>query len=144
MTRLRSLGVLGTFLTTTTLASPKATTNRIAVSASTETVAKKFDVGDSRSGHEKALTSSEHTRHLKVPGPCENCDGTCAGHPDSRTRSEVPSQGPGLMDLHHGADFRGATIRENPTPIRGGTKARVRRGSQRPGNIAEMMKGANP
>ena len=40
----------------------------------------KFDVNDCKTCHEKALTSFEHTKHMKLPGLCENCHGDVTNH----------------------------------------------------------------
>ena len=47
----------------------------------------KFDVADCKSCHEKALTSFEHTRHMKLPASCESCHGDVTNHLKSEMES---------------------------------------------------------
>jgi DmsE family decaheme c-type cytochrome len=47
--------------------------------------AAKFDVNDCKTCHEKQLTSFEHTKHMKLPGLCENCHGDVTNHLASET-----------------------------------------------------------
>src|SRR6266498_3236518 len=65
--------------------SPGSPPQPLAAQAASPQVAEKFDVNDCRTCHEKALTSFEHTRHMKVPGLCENCHGDVANHLKSET-----------------------------------------------------------
>jgi DmsE family decaheme c-type cytochrome len=86
MTRLGQLTILGVFFATAALAAPEATPTPVAVSVSTQAPpAAKFDVGDCKTCHEKALTSFEHSRHMKLPGICENCHGDVTAHLKAET-----------------------------------------------------------
>ncbi len=65
--------------------SPGSSPQPLTAQAASPQVAEKFDVNDCKTCHEKALTSFEHTRHMKVPGLCENCHGDVANHLKSET-----------------------------------------------------------
>ncbi len=45
----------------------------------------KYDVADCKTCHEKALTSFEHTRHMKLPEVCESCHGDVSNHLKAET-----------------------------------------------------------
>jgi DmsE family decaheme c-type cytochrome len=65
--------------------SPGSPPQPLAAQAASPQVAAKFDVNDCKTCHEKALTSFEHTKHMKLPGLCENCHGDVTNHLKSET-----------------------------------------------------------
>jgi predicted CXXCH cytochrome family protein len=65
--------------------SPGSPPQPLAAQAASPQVAAKFDVNDCKTCHEKALTSFEHTKHMKLPGLCENCHGDVTNHVKSET-----------------------------------------------------------
>ncbi len=58
---------------------PSVPTPALAVVATTAS-ARTFNVDDCKTCHDKALTSFQHTRHMKLPDSCASCHGDVAAH----------------------------------------------------------------